>query len=159
LPLHDPSGPSLGRVRATAPALPYCDRPTPRDTDEARFSFPLNVAQAPLDGEVTPRSFEVGRLGRRELCELLWRIELTLCDSIPRDFSRSEVRIELENGRRASSDRWPGHWKSAAQDDQLRAKFVEWTSPRMDPATAAAPYDRLRSISAEPVAREALRIP
>jgi hypothetical protein len=29
----------------------------------------------------------------------------------------------------------------------------------MDPATAAAPYDRLRSISAEPVARAALRIP
>lgn len=159
LPLHDPSGPPRGHVRVTAPALPYCDRPTPRDTDEARFSFQLNVAQALLDGEVTSRSFERDRLERRELRELLSRVELTLCDSIPRDFSRSEVRIELEDGRRASSDRWPGHWKSPAQDDQLRAKFVECASPRMDPTTAAALHDRLRSISAEPVAREALRIP
>ena len=98
-------------------------------------------------------------LERRELRELLSRVKLTLCDSIPRDFSRSEVRIELEDGRRASSDHWPGHWKSPARDDEHRAKFVECTSPRMDPTAAARLHDRLRSISAEPVAREALRIP
>lgn len=156
LPLHEPGRIPAGRVAITAPALPYCDRPRPQDADAARFSFQLNVAHALLDGEVSMDSYGAARLARSELQELLGRVELTLCPSIPRDFSRTEVRIELEDGRRSSSDRWPGHWKSPATDTQLRDKFLDCVGSAAGGVAADALYERLTGLSTAQCARAAL---
>ena len=143
-------------MRVVAPELPYCDRPSPADADEARFSFQLNVALALLDGAVSMASYDDRSLRRPELRALLDRVELSLCPAIPRDFSSTEVRIELDDGRRSACDRWPGHWKAPTTDDELREKFLDCVSGRLDPSAAEALHERLKGLAAAPSARSAL---
>ena len=141
LPLHDPARPLPEAVHIEAPRFPYCDRPSPRDTDEARFSFQYNVAQALLDGAVGMESFTPARLGRPALQQLLARCHLVLDPAIPAEFPRMEVRVRTSDGRVGASDRWPGHWKSPAADAQLRAKFLACAAPLFGSAGAEAVFD------------------
>lgn len=156
LPLHDGGRVPSGKIAVTAPQLPYCDRPWPEDGDAARFSFQLSVALALLDGEVTMRSYEDAQLGRAALRELLGRIELVMSPAIPRDFSRTEVRVQLADGRCSVADRWPGHWKSPAAPAELRAKFLECAGSRLGPAEAAELHDRLLGLGVAACARASL---
>ena len=156
LPLHEAGRVPSGKIAVAAPQLPYCDRPWPEDGDAARFSFQLSVALALLDGEVTMGSYEDAQLGRASLRELLGRIELTMSPSIPRDFSRTEVRVELADGRCSVADRWPGHWKSPATPTELREKFLECAGSRLGPDAAAELHDRLLGLGVAACARASL---
>jgi len=124
LKLHAPGIPLPEHIHIQAPRFNYCNRPFPRDSDEARFSFQFNVVQALLDGRVDFSSFTDESVRRPEIHALLDRTTLELCDDIPADFTRMEVRIRLSDGRESRSDRWPGHWKAPASQALLREKFV-----------------------------------
>jgi 2-methylcitrate dehydratase PrpD len=137
LPLHR-AGHIPGEVRIAAPPLRYCDRPSPRDSDDARFSFQLNVAQALLDGSVDQESFTDARLARPALQALLRRTRLDWDMDIPTDFTAMEVRVHLDDGRSSRADRWPGHWKSPASDAALLAKFLECAAARYEAKDARA---------------------
>jgi aconitate decarboxylase len=114
-----------GWIKITAPVFKYCDRPFPKDADEARFSFQFNVAVALLDGEITSESYSNEKLNSAQIQDYLDRIKLILEPTIAPDFGAMIVRIELENGVKNLSDSWPGHWKTPMSDEQLTAKFLE----------------------------------
>ena len=124
LKLHAPDKPLPQTIHIQAPRFNYCDRPFPKDSDDARFSFQFNAVQALLDGKVDFSSFTETSVNRSEIRTLLERTVLELRDDIPADFTRMEVRISLSDGRQSVADRWPGHWKSPASQSELHEKFL-----------------------------------
>jgi aconitate decarboxylase len=124
LPLHVPGEGFDGEIHIEAPVFKYCDRPSPESSDACRFSFQFNVVQAILDGKVTPDSFSDEQLNRADIRQLLQRTHLEMQHDIPADFTKMEVRVKLSDGRSSVSDRWPGHWKLPASQDQLSEKFL-----------------------------------
>jgi aconitate decarboxylase len=124
LPLHVPGKVFDGEIHIEAPVFKYCDRPSPESSDACRFSFQFNVVQAILDGQVTPDSFSDEQLNRADIRQLLGRTHLYMQHDIPADFTKMEVRVKLSDGRSSVSDRWPGHWKLPATQDQLAEKFL-----------------------------------
>ena len=106
-----------------APIFRYCDRPSPADSDAARFSFQYNVAIAILDGEVGFETYTEERLRRPDVQQLMERTTLVLDPSIPPVFDGMKVTVTTANGRTASADRWRGHWREPAEESELRAKF------------------------------------
>lgn len=127
LKLHSHSK-NLERLKIQAPVFKYCDRPFPRDTDEARFSFQYNSVIAILDGYVDNNSYTEEKLNSEKVQNLLQNTELIFDSKIPKDFGKMHVIIETNEGRKAIGDRWPGHWKSPMSEDELLDKFVGCTS-------------------------------
>jgi aconitate decarboxylase len=125
LPLHVPGIPYDGKVHIEAPVFKYCDRPTPDSSDACRFSFQYNVVQAIVDGNVSHASFSDEQLNRPEIQRLLKQTHLEMQPDIPADFTKMEVRVKLSDGRISVSDRWPGHWKLPATQEQMREKFMQ----------------------------------
>jgi len=156
LPLHRPDAPLPGLVHVEAPVFEYCDRPSPRDGDDARFSFQFNVAQALLDGEVSASSFHAARVRRPELRALTERVRLELRSDIPADFRHMRVKIRLDDGRSSSSDRWPGHWKSPASESQVREKFLACAAELYTPQDARAIDDAALALGRNPELSELL---
>jgi aconitate decarboxylase len=126
--LHDPARPPRA-IRITAPVLSYCNRPHPADGDAARFSFQFAAAAALLDGRIGHDTFSDARLADPALQQLLRCTELVLDPNIPVAFTRMHVEIEVDGERRASTDRWHGHWKQPATEEILWAKFHECVEP------------------------------
>jgi len=125
LPLHLPGIPYEGQVHIEAPVFKYCDRPAPDSSDACRFSFQFNVAQAIIDGGVSHASFSDEQLNRPEIQRLLKQTHLVMLHEIPADFTKMEVRVKLADGRTSVSDRWPGHWKLPATQEQMKEKFMQ----------------------------------
>lgn len=157
LPLYRPEY-IPGQVTVSTPVLPYCDRPDPRDPDEARFSFQACVALALHDGRVDTRSFTPESLERASLRSLLSRVRLVRDPTRATAFPALTLRIELDDGRSAEGDRWPGHWKSPATPDQLHEKFAACTRPALGAARShalnAAVWDAARGDTLEPLRHE-----
>ncbi|MBT6029321.1 MAG: hypothetical protein HOH13_03380 [Crocinitomicaceae bacterium] len=117
-------------ITLTTPVFKYCNRPFPKDSDEARFSFQYNVAVAVLDGRVDDDSYSETKLRSKEVQHVLFSINLKMNRDIPRDFGKMRVIIETNDGRRSTSDSWPGHWKRPATEEQLLNKFVSCTKQK-----------------------------
>lgn len=115
------------RVRISSPVFKYCDRPNPIDSDACRFSFQYNVALGILDGFVDFDSYTEERLNREDMQTLLKRITLDMDPNIQSTFGTMEIKIELDDARKSLSDRWSGHWKSPASQDELKDKFRRCT--------------------------------
>ena len=147
LKLNAPGSPLPERIHIQAPRFNYCDRPLPRDSDDARFSFQFNAVQALLDGKVDFSSFTEPAVRRPEIRSLLERTTLELRDDIPADFTRMEVRIRLSDGRVSTADRWPGHWKSPATQAELQEKFLNCAQRITTPQESA---ELLRTIELLP---------
>jgi len=116
------------KVEIATPIFKYCNRPFPKDSDDARFSFQYNVALGILDGQVDFDSYTSNRLNSNDMTTLLSRISLTMDSNIISDFNEMEVKIILDDGRSSESDRWPGHWKSPASEIELKNKFIKCAS-------------------------------
>lgn len=127
-----------GRVTITAPVLPYCNRPDPRDPDEARFSFQANTALALLDGHIDDHSYTHQSLERDSVRALLSRTTLVADPSRTAAFPSLTLHIALDDGRSADGDRWPGHWKSPATRAELHQKFSACTIPVLGVAGSRA---------------------
>jgi len=120
------------KVEIASPIFKYCNRPFPKDSDDARFSFQYNVALGILDGHVDFDSYTNSRLNSDDMNTLLNRISLTMDSNIVSNFNEMEVKIILNDGRYSESDRWPGHWKSPASDMELENKFISCVSQLYD---------------------------
>lgn len=143
LPLHKTGEVFEGDIHIEAPVFKYCDRPFPVSSDEARFSFQFNVALAILDGQMSSASYAESQLRRTDLQNLLKRTALHMNHNIPADFTKMEVQVKLSDGRHASSDRWPGHWKMPAGPQQIAAKFLNCAEQLYDSRHAQALLDCL----------------
>jgi len=115
------------RIDIKAPLFKYCDRPYPKDSDEARFSFQYNVALAILDGEINNSSYSNEKIQSNEVQSLLQKTHLTMDKSIPRDFGKMSVEIVINSEQKSWSDSWPGHWKTPASEEELLKKFASCT--------------------------------
>ena len=112
-----------GPIEVVAPVFNYCNRPFPKDSDEARFSFQYNVAVALIDGTVNDASFSEAKLHSTAVQDYLSRMKLVYDPTIPRDFGEMEVVVRLASGETVESDAWPGHWKTPMTRDEKSAKF------------------------------------
>jgi aconitate decarboxylase len=150
-----------GSVTITTPVLPYCDRPDPRDADEARFSFQACTALALHDGHVDAQSFTDEHLSRPSFRALLHRITLVRDPLRTAAFPSLTLRIELDDGRSVDGDRWPGHWKSPATTQQLAEKFAACTTPVLGASKSRALDKAVRAAARgetlEPLRRALLR--
>jgi 2-methylcitrate dehydratase PrpD len=124
LEAHRPGEP-VGSVTIHAPQLRYCDRPWPRDGDDARFSFQFNAALALLDGRIDGATHSPATLARADVQALLARTRLVLDPTIPDTFDRMSVEVRVDDGRVGHADRWPGHWNMPASEAQHLDKFIE----------------------------------
>ncbi len=136
-------------VRISSPIFKYCNRPSPRDSDECRFSFQYNVALGILDGNVNFSSYTNERLHKEDMQTLLRRITLDMDPEIETTFGKMEVKIVLNDGRSSSSDRWPGHWKSPATDEGLQNKFKSCAGQLYSSNETVALSDCLLNIETE----------
>lgn len=138
------AGPAPLLVRVRVPDLPYCDRPSPQSSDEARFSFQYQVALGLLDGGASPESYTEARLGAPDMQAMLARIEVRRDPSISTRFDEMRVAAVLDDGAAAESDRWPGHWRSPMTPEDQDAKLAACMGDDL-PAGVAA---RLRAACA-----------
>jgi hypothetical protein len=77
---------------------------------------------------------------------LLNRISLDMDPEIGSTFGKMEVKIVLNDGRSSSSDRWPGHWKSPATDEEMQKKFKSCAGQLFNSADTIALSDCLLNI-------------
>lgn len=131
-----------GPIQIKVPVFKYCNRPFPKDTDEARFSFQYNVAVSLIDGKINDDSHSEEKLHSSTVQEYLSRIELVLDQDIPRDFGNMDVIISLDSGKSNKSDSWPGHWKTPMTAEDKLDKFKNCCSNFWDSKTAEY-YDHL----------------
>ncbi|MDA8715386.1 MmgE/PrpD family protein [Flavobacteriales bacterium] len=117
-------------ITIITPVFKYCNRPFPKDSDEARFSFQYNVAVAILDGRINDDSFSESKLRSKAVQHILFRTNLKMSRDIPADFGKMSVIIKTNDGRRSISDSWSGHWKRPATEEQLLNKFIRCTQQK-----------------------------
>jgi len=117
-------------ITIITPVFKYCNRPFPKDSDEARFSFQYNVALAILDGRIDDDSFSESKLRSKEVQHILFRTNLKMSRDIPADFGKMSVIIKTNDGRRSISDSWSGHWKRPATEEQILNKFIRCTQQK-----------------------------
>ena len=117
-------------ITIITPVFKYCNRPFPKDSDEARFSFQYNVAVAILDGRIDDDSFSESKLRSKEVQHILFRTNLKMSRDIPADFGKMSVIIKTNDGRRSISDSWSGHWKRPATEEQILNKFIRCTQQK-----------------------------
>jgi len=117
-------------ITIITPVFKYCNRPFPKDSDEARFSFQYNVAVAILDGRIDDDSFSESKLRSKAVQHILFRTNLKMSRDIPADFGKMSVIIKTNDGRRSISDSWSGHWKRPATEEQLLNKFIRCTQQK-----------------------------
>jgi 2-methylcitrate dehydratase PrpD len=101
------------------------------------------VVQAIVDGKVTPESYSEAQLNRPDIQQLLAKTRLDMVHDIPADFTKMEVRVKLSDGRASVSDRWPGHWKLPATNEQIQRKFIRCASYMYPKETAGQLFDCL----------------
>jgi aconitate decarboxylase len=161
LALHEPGHvPSTIQIRS--PCLPYCDRPAPKSTNAARFSFQYAVAVAVLDGEVGMASFTQDRLRDPVLQSLLRRTQNIQDPTIPTPFTEMWVEVAIDGARTHRADTWRGHWREPMTDEELSAKFRSCAAHVLAEAEVTSAHDGLKVLE-QPAALEqvltALRVP
>lgn len=136
-----------GPIQIKVPVFKYCNRPFPKDSDEARFSFQYNVAISLIDGKINDDSYSEVKLQSAIVQEYLSRIELVFDQEIPRDFGNMFVVVNLVNGETNKSDSWPGHWKTPMTKEEKLDKFRNCCSISWDSKTAEHYYHLINDIS------------
>lgn len=124
------------QVTIHAPVFRYCDRPFPRDGDDARFSFQYNVAIGLLDGAVGLDSHSEERLRCDDVQTLLRRTKLVLDPDITPSFDGMSVHVTTDDGRRGAADGWTGHWRYPATEEDHARKFDACARRLMPPEQA-----------------------
>jgi 2-methylcitrate dehydratase PrpD len=124
------------QVTIHAPVFRYCDRPVPRDGDDARFSFQYNVAIGLLDGAVGLDSHSEERLRCDDVQTLLRRTKLVLDPDITPSFDGMSVHVTTDDGRRGAADGWTGHWRYPATEEDHARKFDACARRLMPPEQA-----------------------
>ena len=132
-----------------SPVFKYCDRPFPRDTDEARFSFQYNVIIAMIDGFVDNNSYTEKKLRSKEVQNALNTTKLYLDKSIPKDFGQMHILIKTSSGQEVMSSSWPGHWATPMSEKQLFEKFAQCTEKYWSLSEAKEVSDLIMNIEDE----------
>jgi 2-methylcitrate dehydratase PrpD len=88
------------------PLSKICDRPSPTNTDDARFSFQHAVAVALLYGEVDSAHFNLDRIDDPILKENRSKVKVVFHDDWPQEFLSGIARltITLKDGREISGE-------------------------------------------------------
>jgi aconitate decarboxylase len=119
----------IAAVEVRFPAFEYVNRPAPTTGLDGKFSVQYTTAIALLDGYVTVGSFSNERRFAADVADLLPRVTLVVDPSIPNDFARMhvEVQITLRDGqvvekRLQELSGFVGH--PLSRDDRLRKYFA-----------------------------------
>jgi 2-methylcitrate dehydratase PrpD len=148
----------IRRVRMISPIMKYVNRPQPATGLDGKFSLQYTAATALLDGAVRIASFTDERRFRRDMVELLGKIELVQDEAIPGDFQAMhvDVEVELEDGTRHTAVcRAPrGSWGAPMKDEEHQAKLrdcFEHAMPGRDTTTLLENMNRLEALDADGV--------
>ena len=116
----------IRRMTLSVPAMPYIDRPHPKDGLDGKFSWQYTAAAALLDGTVGPDSFTDARRFAPDMVALLAATELVPDPAISGRFDRMHVLItvEPEHGPAVTQrcDAPIGSWSRPVGDDRIIAK-------------------------------------
>lgn len=130
----------IGRVEVIFPRFEYVNRPQPQTGLDGKFSVQYTTLVALLDGEITVDSFTNERRFAPDIVALLPKIKLTIDDSIPTDFDRMHVIVNvwLNDGRQLSRriDKLSGWVGFPLTREQRLKKFFSCTRRVLDEKAA-----------------------
>lgn len=130
----------IGRVEVIFPRFEYVNRPQPQTGLDGKFSVQYTTLVALLDGEITVDSFTNERRFAPDVAALLPKVKLTVDDSIPADFDRMHVIVNLwlNDGRELSKrvDRLSGWVGLPLTREQRLKKFFSCTRRVLDEKAA-----------------------
>ena len=104
------------QIVVRVPIFNYCDRPYPKDSDEARFSFQFSVAATLLHGDVSVETYCDKNVLSQEMKNILDKIKLVKDPNIKKNFMDMEIEINIDNHLSVKSNSWRGHWKNPASE-------------------------------------------
>ncbi len=113
----------IRKVRLSVPAMPYIDRPQPKDGLDGKFSWQYTAAAALLDGRVGPESFTDARRFAPDMIDLLAATDLMPDPGISGRFDQMYVIITVEpaNGPVVTQrcEAPIGSWSRPVGDDRI----------------------------------------
>lgn len=136
---HDFRPEQISRVFVEFPRFEYVNRPTPKTGLEGKFSVQYATAIALLDGRVTIDSFSDERRFAQDVTGLLSRVQLSIRDDIPTDFSETwvNVQVHLDDGRvlEERCDKPRGMWGVPLTRNERLDKFRMCMQPAFSTET------------------------
>ena len=137
----------IRRVRMVSPVMKYVNRPQPATGLDGKFSLQYTLGAALLDGQVKIASFSDERRFRPDMVVLLGKIELTQDESIPGDFHKMHVsvEVELDDGatHRVVCHAPRGSWGVKMAPDEHETKLRDCLAYAMSQADGDALLERL----------------
>lgn len=148
----------IRRVRMVSPVMKYVNRPRPATGLDGKFSLQYTTAAALLDGAVKIASFSDERRFRADMVAMLAKIELVQDESIPGDFHKMHVQVQVELEDGASHTvvcRAPrGSWGVRMEAGEHQAKLqdcLKYALSEKDGAALLNLLDRLDTLDAQGV--------
>lgn len=149
----------IRRVRMVSPVMKYVDRQQPATGLDGKFSLQYTTAAALLDGSVRIATFSDERRFKPDMVALLEKFELRQDPSIPGDFHKMyvEVEVELEDGTRhsATCNAPRGSWGAPMAPGEHQAKLddcLRHALPAEKASRLLAELDRLETLDAAGIA-------
>jgi 2-methylcitrate dehydratase len=160
--LHRAGLPSLDEIERLVVLLPafalgtpsaYTGRRLPQNIESAQHSFYYCAAIALLDGACGEAQFAPAKLKSTQVCNLLAKVELREDSEFTALWPKSAggaVELHLRDGtvRSHRCPYPPGHPRLALTEDELAAKFHEYTDPVLTHAGALALRQAVRDLPA-----------
>lgn len=130
----------IERVTVRFPRIEYVDRPQPATGLDGKFSVQYTTALALLDGEIGIDSFTDARRFAADVVALLPRVTLVFDDTIPNDFDRMHVVVEVATSGGAvyseRVDKLSGWCGIPLTREQRMKKFLGCSRRLLDRASA-----------------------
>ncbi|XP_077393030.1 cis-aconitate decarboxylase isoform X1 [Festucalex cinctus] len=143
----------IKRITLKVPPSKYIDCPFPTTEHQARHSFQFNACSAILDAGVSVGSFSRAQRERRDLKELLGKVEVHLPGDNQASFDKmyGEVIIETyqEESLSARCDTFYGHWRKPLRQEDLVDKFMANASVVLSSEGAEGVLDTIRNMEME----------
>ncbi len=140
----------IRRVRMVSPVMKYVNRPQPATGLDGKFSLQYTTAAALLDGAVKIASFTDERRFRADMVEMLGKIELTQDESIPGDFHKMHVQVQVELSDSASHTvvcKAPrGSWGVKMAEEEHQAKLQDCLKYALSDKEGATLLDSLNHL-------------
>ena len=126
----------------------------PENTEQAQYSLPFSVSAAMVHGTIGAEHVGTTGLSDSRMAQLREKIEVVESDEFNSEFPArriAQVDIKLSNGRVLVSEPTEalGDPESPLDEEQICAKFIEFTGPVLGQRAAKSFHNRLTNINDE----------